>query len=159
MSNPQDFRHTLGRFATGVTVITVQHEGITRGITVSAFMSLSLEPPLVGVCIDKHAQAHATLLATKQYGVSILREGQADVSTHFAGHPSLADDPFTDVHGMPLIADALAHIICDVDAQHDVGDHTFFVGRVTHLAWYDGEPLLYSQGSYRYLTPLGEGSH
>jgi flavin reductase (DIM6/NTAB) family NADH-FMN oxidoreductase RutF len=157
MSNPQDFRHTLGRFATGVTVVTVQHENTTRGITVSAFMSLSLDPPLVGICIDKCAQAHNTLLSAQHYGVSILRAEQADVSTHFAGRPTLANDPFVDVQGMPLIDKALAHIICDIDAQHDVGDHTFFVGRVTHLAWYDGEPLLYSQGSYRYFTPVADG--
>ncbi|MEM7735249.1 MAG: flavin reductase family protein [Deinococcota bacterium] len=156
MSNPQDFRHALGRFATGVTVVTVQHEGTTRGITVSAFMSLSLEPPLVGVCIDKRAQAHAALLGTKQYGVSILRANQADVSTHFAGQPMLNEDPFIDFNGLPVINNALAHISCQIDAQHDAGDHTFFVGNVQHLAWYDGEPLLYSQGSYRTLAPRAD---
>jgi flavin reductase (DIM6/NTAB) family NADH-FMN oxidoreductase RutF len=149
MIDAKDFRQALGRFATGVTIVTVEHEGHIRGITVSAFMSLSLEPPLVAICIDKNAQAHLPLLHAKRYGVSVLASDQTSISNHFAGMPSLEDDPFTTVQDMPVIADALATIICTVDATHDTGDHTLFVGRVTHLEWReDAEPLLYYRGRY-----------
>jgi flavin reductase (DIM6/NTAB) family NADH-FMN oxidoreductase RutF len=149
MIDAKDFRQALGRFATGVTIVTVEHEGHIRGITVSAFMSLSLEPPLVAICIDKNAQAHLPLLHAKRYGVSVLASDQTSISNHFAGMPSLEDDPFTIVQDMPVIADALATIICTVDATHDTGDHTLFVGRVTHLEWReDAEPLLYYRGRY-----------
>lgn len=149
MIDANNFRQALGRFASGVTVVTVEHEDSIRGITVSAFMSLSLEPPLVAICIDKNAQAHTPLLQAERYGVSVLSRDQANISNHFAGMPNLEDDPFTHVHAMPVIADALATILCTIEAAHDVGDHTLFVGRVTHLAWReDAEPLLYYRGRY-----------
>ena len=149
MIDANNFRHALGRFATGVTVVTVVHEGSIRGITVSAFMSLSLEPPLVAICIDKNAQAHTPLMQAERYGVSVLTSDQANISNHFAGMPNLEDDPFERVQDMPVIANALATILCTVEASHDVGDHTLFVGRVTHLDWReDAEPLLYYRGRY-----------
>ena len=149
MIDEKDFRQALGRFATGVTIVTVEHEGNIRGITVSAFMSLSLEPPLVAICIDKNAQAHTPLVRAERYGVSVLAADQTSISNHFAGMPNLEDDPFTKVQDMPVIAEALATIICTVDANYDVGDHTLLVGRVTHLQWReDAEPLLYYRGRY-----------
>ena len=152
----QDFRNTLGRFASGVTVVTMQSDdGLdtsVRGITVSAFMSLSLEPPLVAVCIDKNANAHEPLVQSTHYGVSILNHTQSDISNHFAGRPSELDINFERVEGFPVIQDALAHLVCRIVAQHDVGDHDLFVGQIEHLRYRDADPLLYFSGRYRSLA-------
>lgn len=152
-----EFRRTLGRFATGVTVVTMLgdggHDGGPHGITVNAFMSLSLDPPLIAVSIDKTAGAHGTLLAAERFGVSVLNSEQADVSDHFAGRPvSLAADPFTTLDGFPVIEGAIARIVSRVSRTVDVGDHTLFIGEVEVLERHDRAPLLFFGGQYRDLA-------
>ncbi len=146
---PNDFRRTLARFATGVTVVTMVQGGEVYGITVSAFMSVSLEPPLVLVSVDKKAKAHATLLRSERYGVSILREGQEVFSNHFAGRTvNGLEVPYASLGGFPLLEGAAAGLVCRVVNTHDAGDHTLFIGGVEHLFWNEEKPLLYHAGGY-----------
>ena len=148
MIDPREFRTTLGHFATGVTVVTMLRRDTADGITVNAFMSVSLKPPLVAIAIDKRANAHQTLLESARFGVSILREDQEGMSNYFAGYPVDTRPDFVEVDGMPLLAGALGHLVARITAQHEAGDHTIFVGHVEHLAYESGRPLLYYRGRY-----------
>jgi flavin reductase (DIM6/NTAB) family NADH-FMN oxidoreductase RutF len=144
------FRATLGRFPSGVTVVTlVQHDGGVHGITVSSFMSLSLLPPLVGVAIGQKSRAHGMLPSLPRYGVSILAADQVDLSNHFAGRPvPLRDDPFEFLDGHPVLKGAAATMVCSIVHQHPVGDHMLVVGRVDAAHVADRVSLAYQQGKY-----------
>lgn len=149
------FRAALGRFASGVTVISaVDEAGRDHGMTVSAFASLSLEPPLVIACIDRDASMHELLLRAPRFGVSVLEEGQEEVSRRMADGDISGPSRFEGVGivrretGIPLVADALAHLECTVEARHDGGDHTILVGRVEHAHVMEGKPLLYFRSGY-----------
>lgn len=155
-----EFRRTLGRFATGVTVVTMLGDPDTDpalevrpyGITVNAFMSLSLDPPLIAVSIDKTAGAHDTLMAATRFGVSVLGGEQAEISDHFAGRPvTLTSDPFTTLAGFPVIAGSIARLVNRVSRTVDVGDHTLFIGEVEAIERNGDAPLLFFGGQYRDL--------
>lgn len=145
----QNFKQTLGRFASGVTVVTMQEGESVHGITVSAFLSVSLEPPLVLVSIDKRAHSHARLLLAERYGVSILAQGQEHLSNHFAGRDDSVTPEFEKLAGFPVLQDALAQLVCKTHQIIDVGDHTLFIGYIQELNWRDAMPLAYFQGKYR----------
>jgi flavin reductase (DIM6/NTAB) family NADH-FMN oxidoreductase RutF len=150
MIDERGFRNALGRFATGVTVVTMRSRGRDFGLTVNAFMSISLDPPLVAICVDKRCAAHATLLRSDRYGVSILSEGQEDIADHFAGRARVVGEPFGAFEGFPVIEGSQADLVCRVVAAHEAGDHTIFIGQVEHLRYSDGgRPLLYYRGRYR----------
>lgn len=150
--DPRDFRRTLGRFASGITVVTTRHEGQTHGMTANAFVSVSLDPPLVLVSIDNRANMLKVLPKSGRYGVSILSDTQEQVSQHFAGRPKPEEPPrFIEHAGMPLIDGALAHLVCRVVEAHPAGDHTLYIGRVEYLDYHDGHPLLFYTGGYRNL--------
>jgi flavin reductase (DIM6/NTAB) family NADH-FMN oxidoreductase RutF len=147
------FRNALGRFATGVTVITTVVDGKIHGMTASAFMSVSLDPPLVVVSVDRRANLHSLLVEGSRYGVSILNEDQQAYSQHFAGFGAEGFTPeFVWTAELPLIKDALAFIVAHVVDAHPAGDHTLFIGQVEHLEWRDGDPLLYFGGRYGELV-------
>jgi flavin reductase (DIM6/NTAB) family NADH-FMN oxidoreductase RutF len=149
MIDPREFRRTLGRFATGITVVSMRSGGRTYGITVNAFMSVSLTPPLIAVCIDKQARAHATLEASERFGVSILRAEQEGLSDHFAGRPGPAvADPFEPLDGFPVVRNALGQLVCRTHEIADGGDHSFFLGEVEALKASSGRPLLYFESHY-----------
>lgn len=157
----RDFRQTLGRFATGITVVTMReavrevHLPRTFGITVNAFMSVSLEPPLVAVSIDKSARAHATLGSSDRFGISVLGADQAHLSDLFAGRPvAQRRDPFVDFADFPVVDGAIAQLVCRAHDRFDAGDHTLFVGRVEALRTREGSPLLYYRGAYQELPEL-----
>lgn len=153
MIHPSEFRRTLGRFATGVTVVTSRLENEIYGITVNAFASVSLEPPLVLVSIDRQAKAHQALAASGRYGVSILSREQRSQSDHFAGRLEPGLEPaFAYVRGLPLLEGALAHLVCRVQQQVEAGDHSLFIGEVEYLAQRPGAPLLYYAGNYAHLA-------
>lgn len=155
MIDPRDFRRTMGRFATGITVVTMRAGGQVYGITVNAFMSVSLKPPLIAVCIDKAAQAHATLLDSDRFGVSVLRAGQEALSDRFAGRPARSvEDPFEELDGFPVVAGGLAQLVCRRYAVTDAGDHSLFLGEVEALAAFEGRPLIYFQGRYTQPRPV-----
>lgn len=149
--SPRDFRNTLGRFASGVTVVTIPHPGDpagVRGITANAFLSVSLSPPLVLVSIDKKARAHAPLTTAERYGVSILGETQEQLSNHFAGFDDSVTPTFSQLGGLAVVEGAIAQLVCRVADRHDAGDHTLFIGEVEAVATTDDAPLLYFKGRY-----------
>jgi flavin reductase len=145
----QSFRQTLSRFASGVTVVTMQDGDITHGITVSAFLSVSLEPPLVLVSIDKKAHSHARLLNAERFGISILAQGQEHLSNHFAGRDDSVQPSYDYLGEFPVLNDALAQLVCKVHQIIDAGDHTLFIGYIQELSWREAMPLTYFQGKYR----------
>jgi flavin reductase (DIM6/NTAB) family NADH-FMN oxidoreductase RutF len=159
--NPREFRNALGRFASGVTVLTTEHEGETYGMTANAFVSVSLDPPLVLVSIGNRTKWRDKVEASRRYGVSVISREQATLSNHFAGkkQDGLAV-PFVRKHGMPLIEGALAHFVCGLYDVHPAGDHTLYVGRVERTCYHDGAPLLFYTGNYRWLeVPVWEDSY
>lgn len=144
------FRQTLGRFATGVTVITTMDKESVHGMTANAFCSVSLEPPLVLISIGKHSQMHRLLAQSRRYAVSILSKDQEELAQHFGGHSQEGPPvPFVWHGGYPLIKGAIAYLACQIIDVHPAGDHTLYIGQVEHLG--SGEeqaPLLYYSGKY-----------
>ena len=150
-----EFRQALSHFASGVTVVTTEHEGKPYGMTVASFASLSLHPPLVLICIEKAVKTHDAIAAAGKFGVSILTKDQAGVSNRFA---SKSDDKFSGVelvagsNGVPLIGGALTTLECNVTQQLPGGDHSIFVGEIVATSAGVGEPLVYFRGAYRDIT-------
>jgi flavin reductase (DIM6/NTAB) family NADH-FMN oxidoreductase RutF len=135
-----------------VTVITVQHEGQTHGMTANAFTSVSLDPPLVLVSVDRRAALQRLLPAAGRYGVSVLAEDQEALSNHFAGRKGEgAQLRFTTRCGMPLLEGAVAYFVVQVTDAHPAGDHTLYIGRVEHFESLEGKPLLFYAGRYNQL--------
>jgi flavin reductase (DIM6/NTAB) family NADH-FMN oxidoreductase RutF len=147
--DPRTFRTTLGRFASGVTVITTVSGDTVHGMTANAFISVSLAPPLVLVAVDNRARLGTLLRETGRYGVSVLAEHQESLARHFAGRPQPGiADPFVWQHDMALVEGALAHLVCRVAEAHPAGDHTLFIGEVEYLDSAEGRPLLFYGGAY-----------
>jgi flavin reductase (DIM6/NTAB) family NADH-FMN oxidoreductase RutF len=152
---PDDFRKVLGHFASGVTIITtIGGDGRPTGLTASAFTSLSLEPPLILVCVAHKSQSYPALLERGRFAVNVLRREQEDLSRRFA---TSRLDKFDGVPhritelGLPVLEDALAHVECVTVSKHVEGDHTVFIGRVDGCGTTDGMPLLYYRGKYESL--------
>ena len=152
MLDASAFRAVLGRFASGITVVTVRDaEGKDHGMTVSAFSSVSLEPPLILVCVDRGATMHDHLYAATTFAINLLSIEQEALSRRFA---ESRDDRFDgvgytrDLTGAALLDDSLAHLECTTWARYDGGDHTIIVGRVDRAAARDARPLLYYRGGY-----------
>ena len=150
----RQFRDALGRFASGVTVVTARHKEQTLGMTASAFVSVSLDPPLVLVSLDNRSSLHSILAEVGRYGVSVLSENQEVLSNHFAGRKAEGLVPrFILREEVPLLEYALAHFVVDVIDAHPAGDHTLYIGRVRFFDWRDGAPLLFFSGRYRQTRP------
>ena len=155
MIDPDSFRAALGRFASGITVVTARDkEGRDNGMTVSAFCSVSLTPPLVLLCIGHDASMHALLCRESHVGISVLAEGQEPLSRRFA-------DPETDrfdgigfsrgERGVVLLEDALVQLECEIVQRHEAGDHTVMVAAVESASVRHDRPLLYYRGGYAQL--------
>jgi flavin reductase (DIM6/NTAB) family NADH-FMN oxidoreductase RutF len=151
-----EFRRALGHFAAGVTVVTSKlDDGQVAGITVTAFSSLSLEPPLVLVCIDKRARIHDRLQAGGNFAVNLLSQDQELVSRRFA---SSEPDPFREIGyrdgltGAPVIEGAIATVECRIVERLPGGDHTIIVGQVEATHFAEGKPLVYFRGGYCQLA-------
>lgn len=155
MTDARELRTCLGRFATGVTVVACRTAGGgIHGITVNAFSAVSLDPPLVLVCLDRRSRA-CRYLDGEPFGVSVLPETAQDVALHFAGVPrSRLDIRWRDDGHAPRLADAVAFLACSPWAAYDGGDHVVVVGRVEDFGYGDGNPLLFHGGRFRHL---GEG--
>lgn len=154
---PDEFRDVLGRFATGVTVLTARDaKGGDHGMTVNALCSVSLSPPLILACVARVSEMYAVLRAATHFGVSVLGEDQDSLSRRFAEVP---DNRFDGVGftrgetGVVLLDDALAHLECRRVDWHDAGDHAICVGEVQHAGSGTGRgrPLLYFRGGYTQL--------
>ena len=153
--NQDEFRATLGRFPSGVTVVTTKAaDGSDQGMTVSAFCSVSLEPPLVLICIEKTASAYQALTTAPGFAVNILSAKQEQIARRF----SIVDiDRFEGVgftrssNGYVIIDDLLGVLECRLYALHDGGDHTIILGEVEETRVESGTPLLYYRGGYAQL--------
>lgn len=150
------FREALGRFATGVCVITANPPGHAPfGLTVSSFASLSLTPPLVLWSLQKDSLSAEAFRAARSYCVNVLTQEQRTRAERFArrgAHLLHAGEYVAGHDGLPLLPDALARLQCDIEARHDGGDHTILVGRVRKLdVASSGKPLLFYAGAYHAL--------
>jgi flavin reductase (DIM6/NTAB) family NADH-FMN oxidoreductase RutF len=144
-----EFRRTLGMFATGVTVITTLVDEQIHGMTANAFMSVSLQPPLIVISVDRRARMNALLREGALFGVSVLEERQSVLSDRFAGRGGDGPEPdFELVHETPLVEGALAHLVARVVRSYWGGDHSLFLGRVEYVRYGEGTPLLYHGGGY-----------
>jgi flavin reductase len=159
----RQFRDTLGGFATGITVITTRGEDHAYGMTASAFSSVSLDPPLVLVCIGLSATGSEMIRRNGVFAVNILSADQEPLSRFFAskdrprGRDAFRGVPHREeISGAPILEDVACFVDCRVHAEHEVGDHLIFIGEVVALG-YDPEarPLLFHGGSYALLTEAG----
>ena len=149
------FRQLLGRFATGVVVLTtIDPQGAPVGMTANSVASVSLVPPLLAVCVDHAAAIHGAVVAASHFALSVLSESHEELSRRFAGHET---GPFAGVgyrtseQGLVLLDGAVAHIECAREATHETGDHTIVVGRVVSGAAREGRPLIFYRGGYASL--------
>jgi flavin reductase (DIM6/NTAB) family NADH-FMN oxidoreductase RutF len=154
--DPDSFRSVLGRFASGITVITsVDAEGRDVGMTANAFSSVSLKPPLVQVCVDQAASMFDALFNAERFGVNVLAAEQEALSRRFASVDS--SHRFEGIgytrgdSGVVLLDEALAHLECRMTTRVEAGDHVIFIGEVEHASARDAKPLLYYRGGYAQL--------
>lgn len=153
--DPRELRNVMGHFATGVTIITTRDvSGKPFGLTANAFSSLSLDPPLVLICVDKKVDCYACFDQSKVFVVNILSEGQDHLSTRFA---TKGIEKFEGVAvrqgnlGVPLLEGAVAHIECTLTSAYEGGDHTIYVGEIQSVAASGDRPLLFFKGKYSRL--------
>lgn len=142
----------MGSFATGVTVVTTCFNGIYHGLTVNAFSSLSIDPPLVLICIDKKSQSSKLLKHSKIFAVNILSKNQKYISKAFSD-PNNKNrfsnvKTTTKITGSPIIVNSLGYIDCTVEKIFSAGDHNIFIGNVKSLHTKNLDPLLYYRGDY-----------
>ena len=148
-------REIMGRFATGVTIVTTHVNGRPNGITANAVTSVSLEPPLVLVCVDRRGSMHESLTQARCFAVNVLSAEHEELSTRFA---KSGPKDFSDLQlaagttGAPILSGALGYVDCRVTEVHPGGDHDIFLGEIVDGGWGDGEPLLFYGGEYRRLT-------
>jgi flavin reductase (DIM6/NTAB) family NADH-FMN oxidoreductase RutF len=154
--DPTQLRRALGRFATGVAVVTAQApDGVPVGMTMSSFNSVSLDPPLVLFSVDRRAHSLPAILRADGYGINVLGQDQQDVSTRFA---RTGGDKWSGIEhrpgfaGAPLLAGAIAQFECAPHAQHDGGDHVIILARVVRFNAIDEAPLIFFSGCYHGLA-------
>ncbi len=153
-----EFRELLGAYASGVTVVTaVDDSGNAVGMTASAVSSISLDPPLIMVCVNHEDPLHQCLMNAGAFAVNVLTSEQAHVSASFAGAGEqrfVGMDYETGPDGLPLLSHALAHVICSVWQIYPAGDHTIFLGLVRSGRTSSGKPLVHFRGDYQTTTDL-----
>lgn len=166
--DPEMLRAFMRHWPTGVTILSTRDDGHRHGMTVNSFTSVSLEPPLVLVCIEQNVRSHAMILRSGVFAVSILRRGQEWISDRFAGRDTENTDRFeglvlhTAVTGAPILAVNIGYLDCVVNARHPAGNHTIFVAEVVAAnpgpldpsapPEHDGaSPLLYFNRDYHRL--------
>lgn len=149
--DPRELRSAMGMFATGVTVVTNAAGDGVHAMTANAFMSVSLDPPLVLVSLGNGAKMTARLHEHDRYGVSVLAHSQESLARRFAGVTNSAAPQFVWISGTPLIASALVHVGVRIIDRHPAGDHTLFIGEVEHIATRRAEPLIFHTGTFTLL--------
>jgi flavin reductase (DIM6/NTAB) family NADH-FMN oxidoreductase RutF len=156
--SPSEFRELLGALASGVTVVTaVDRSGRIAGMTATAVSAVSLEPPLIMVCVNHKDPLHVCLENATAFAVNILASEQTELSNTFAGdveHRFAEAQYETSPEGLPLLCDALAHVICEPWKAHPAGDHTIFLGLVASGRTQMGSPLLHFRGEYKTAKDL-----
>jgi flavin reductase (DIM6/NTAB) family NADH-FMN oxidoreductase RutF len=150
-----EFRHACGRFATGITIASVlDANGAPHGLTVSSFASVSLDPPLILICLGHDVSVIDHFRAANKFGINVLAEGQQDLSDRFARK---GQDRFDGLEwyagetGVPLLTGVLAALECRTCQRFTAGDHDIFVGEMLAAGVADGEPLIYFASQYREL--------
>ena len=154
------FWAALGDWASGVTIVTSRNASGIHGMTVSAFASVSLDPPLVLVCADKSSDTHGVIADSGVFAVNLLTQDQQALSNKFAAskdeHLRFEGVAWSEREtGAPLLDEALASLDCSVQAAHDAGDHVIYVGEVLAVERREGEALLYYRSRYRALSDAG----
>jgi flavin reductase (DIM6/NTAB) family NADH-FMN oxidoreductase RutF len=153
--DPDAFRAVMGRFASGVTVVTATNsQGDDRGMTVSAFASVSLQPPLVVMCIDQAASMYDTLASAQYFAVNILASTQEPIARRFANTGTQQFEGIgyrTGENGVPVINDVLAFVECKRVSSTVAGDHIIIVGETVAASLRDARPLLYYRGGFAQL--------
>ncbi|MGJ9385051.1 flavin reductase family protein [Salipaludibacillus sp. CF4.18] len=140
----------MGRFTTGVTVITTEVDGEVHGMTANAFMSVSLEPKLVQISVANKAKMLNLISESGTYTVNILSGDQQDISMQFAGQNKEDKEvEFETFEGLPIIKNSIVSLACKIYDTHEAGDHTLFIGEVLNLKIQDGDPLVYFEGKYK----------
>jgi flavin reductase (DIM6/NTAB) family NADH-FMN oxidoreductase RutF len=162
--DPREYRRLAGLFATGVTVVTTRIGDDIHGMTANAFTSLSLDPLLIVVCVDRRARMHPIIQRAGAFAVNFLHEGQEAISRNFAGQPQAGISDilhFSQDEGAPIIRGCLASLRCTVHDVLDGGDHAIVIGRVTEMIRGDvgAHPLVYFAGRYRRLLVEPEHDH
>ena len=145
-------RQSLGKFATGVTVVTCEGTKGPCGITANSFSSVSLDPPLILWNIAKSSNSLQAFLGAKYFAINVLAAGQEAISHHFAqpDHTRFNGIDYTrSEHEVPLLPDTIACFECHTYATHDCGDHYIIIGEIQHYRSSGGEPLLFFGGEYR----------
>ena len=158
--DPKVFRGALGRFATGVTVVTVKAEPASRGMTANAFSSVSLDPPLVLVCVDHKANSLELIRRTRRFAINFLAEEQRRLSDWFAGKGRDVADQFTGIpheageNGSPILKGHVGALECDLHEEFAGGDHSIFLGKVTRVLLPEEvrAPLLFYASAYRKMN-------
>lgn len=154
MIDQDEFRSVMGRFASGVTVVTSMSDGEDQGMTVSAFCSLSLDPPLVLICVDRIASMYESLGVADGFVVNILAEKQEALARRFSGLDPNRFDGIgysRGVNGIVILDDVLGYVECKRIATHLGGDHCIYIGEVEVAYAREGRPLLYYRGGYAQL--------
>lgn len=159
MQTPDDktaLRRALGAFATGVTIVTARDAGGEPvGFTANSFTSVSLDPPLLLVCLAHTAASYDIFRAAGSFAVNVLEVGQEDTARRFAsrGADKFGATAWSPGHmGAPLIDGSLARFDCAMDSRVTAGDHDILIGRVMAFSLHEGEALLYHKGSFRALA-------
>lgn len=154
MTEPAAFRSVMGRFATGVTVVTAVGPEGPVGMTANAVCSLSLDPLLLLVCFDRSARTLPIVRETRRFGVNVLGEDGAELARRFASkHEGKFDEVLHEVHdGVPVLGGAIAWVACDLSDLLPGGDHVIGIGAVTAASERDGDPLLWYRARYGRLA-------
>jgi len=147
----------MGCFATGVTIVTVDLDGEVHGMTANAFASVSLDPPLVLVCVDHKTRTHAHLHAKKRFGINVLGEDHRAISEYYARVERSHENAEAEAgarfdrtqQGTPMLHGSLAYLECRLQSAEVAGDHTIFIAEVEDVVVREGEPLLFFRGKYR----------
>ena len=160
MVNKDEFRNSMARFATGVTVVTtVDDQGELHGMTANSFTSICLDPPLVLVCVDLRTNTHRFVQARGAFGINVLSDQQKEIGAYFARRPEDRHGEVTYRHrksakGLPLIEGSLVFFGCHVVDSQLYGDHTIYIGQVDEILLGDsGKPLLFYESRFISLGP------
>lgn len=151
MSSSQ-FRQAMGKFATGITIVTSSVNKEIRGMTVNAFMSVSLEPQLITIAVDHKTTFYKNHQHIQRFGVSVLREEQKEIAMIFAKQLKQSYEDFTTLDGIPVIQDALTTLACTVTDTVEAGDHLLVIAKVDAIETNDGNPILYYDSDYQTLN-------
>lgn len=152
-ADPAAFRAVMRRHPSGVTVVTSLREGEPRGITLSAFASVSSDPPMLLICVNREARSYLYISSSRIFCVNLLSIDQRELAERFSGR--IKERQFediawsTDVTGAPVLDGTIGHFDCAVDAEHHAGSHSIFIGRVLACAQRPGAPLGYYEGAFR----------